>query len=250
MSPERHGETCGCPTASSRRSLAPSSHWSPLVRRTGTALSLALALLGWTTGCEPMLPPARDGGRDAEAHDGAAPAARARVVIPREALEAGDVAFESFTLRVASVRLVSDRGEGLDPVLTTVGPIDLTTSRELVFDSVPPASYSAAVLVLDGAATPLEIVAIDPGLGEVHLRYGSRLEWMARCSAGIPVRVGETLTLGIELELSSAWEELREATLPAPSGGIITIDERSAPAVLEAFVAAVGATVRAECDRE
>ncbi len=247
----RHGaqtERSGC-TATPRSTLAPSSHWVPLVRRSGTALWLGLALLGWTTGCDPMVP-GPDGGRDGGVLDGASPAARARVLIPREPLEGGDVTWESFTLQVASVRLVSDRGEGLDPVQTTVGSIDLAVANELTFESVPPASYSAVSLVLDGAATQLEIVAIDPRLGEVHLLYGSRIEWMARCSAGIPLQVGDRLTLGIEVELGAAWEELREATLPAPSGGVITIDEGSAPVVLEAFVRALGASVRAECDRE
>lgn len=220
--------------------LAPSSHpHGPMPRRS----VLAALLLGF--GAAACVPP--EDRPDGGGGDGSMLTASARVVLPSEPLEDGDVAIDTFTLRVASLRLVSDRGGALDPVRADVGSLDLAAEQSVEFASVPPASYSAAVLVLDGAARVLEIDAEDATIGRMHIVYGTRVEWTARCGSVVPVGVGETLELRIEVELGTAWDALRAADLPPAAGGVVTIDETTAPAAVAEFVRLVGEQLGAEC---
>lgn len=230
-------------------SLAPSSHPLRDVVDLCRSALVWLALSGALVACVPTSDHPDAGHEDAPPGDGSAFAAAARVRLPHEALEVGDVTVSSFALRIASLRLVSDRGVAFDPVRAgDLGPVDLASSTTIEFPSIPPASYSAAVIVLDGAAAVLEIDAEDAVLGRVHVSYGSRVEWMARCSAGVPVGVGETLDVGVDLDLGPAWEDLRSADLPDPSGGVLSLDESTAPEAVAELVRAIGEALRAECD--
>jgi hypothetical protein len=209
------------------------------------ALAAVLASAAVLAACVPT--PGRDDG-GVPPSDRVASGASARVYLPTEVIEIGDVTVTALVLRIASLRLVSDRGVALDPVRTDVGSVDIASPVTLEFASIPPASYSAAVFVLDGAAATLEIEADDAVLGPVHVSYGSRIEWMARCSSGVPVGVGETLAVRVDAELTSAWEDLRAADLPDPDGGVVNVDETTAPAAVRALVLAIGDAIRAECD--
>lgn len=222
-------------------SLAPSSHCG--ARVSAMAHRFLIAILVVALGACGPRPAVPDGGR----RDSSV-VARARVRVPHESIEASDVELTSFRVAVSSVRLVSDRGASFDPVREDTGLIDLLDGTSLEFDAIPPASYSAAVLVLEGAATTLEIRADDAVLGPMHVSYRSRIEWMARCSSAVPVDVGETLEIAFDVELSDAWEALRAAALPAPTAGIIEIDEESAPEALDELIRALLDGSRAECD--
>lgn len=219
--------------------LAPRSHGGAAVR--GFALLVVLALAA----CEPGTDP-RDGGA-ADAADAPVGAGRAEVRLPREPLDGAGLEVRRFAISVAELRLVSDRGEGFDPVRTDVGTIDLATPRTLSLAPIAPASYSAVVLRLAGSPTSVELEVDDPEIGPVRVRYDGPLEWMARCSEGVPVGVGERLDVGVSLELDGPWEDLREAELPEPIEGRIEIDARSAPELGRQMVLAVGAALRAEC---
>jgi hypothetical protein len=207
----------------------------------GLALLAVLALAA----CEPGTDPRDAGGTDAA--DAPAFGGRAEVRVPREPLDGAGLEVRRFVVSVAELRLVSDRGEGFDPVRTDIGTIDLATPQTLSLAPLAPASYSAVVLRLAGSPTSVELEVDDPDVGLVRVRYDGPLEWMARCSEGVAVGVGEQLDIGISLELDGPWEDLRDAELPEPIEGRVEIDGGSAPELGRRLVLAIGAALRAEC---
>lgn len=220
--------------------LAPRSHGGTPVTRVALVAALLVAA------CDPRPDPrdAGDGGGD----DASSEPARAEVRLPREPFDGGGLEVRRFVLSVASLRLVSDRGEPFDPELTDVGALDIASPRTLTLEAIPPASYSAVVLTLAGGAHTVDLEVDDSEIGRVHVVYDAPVEWMARCSSGVPVGVGEGLGMAVTLELDGPWEDLREATLPPPTDGVIEVDETSAPGVARALVEAIGRSLVAECD--
>jgi hypothetical protein len=205
------------------------------------AVLAALALASCGPGPDPR--DAGDGG-GADAMPGGA---RAIVRLPREPLDGGGLTVRRFVVSIGELRLVSDRGEPFDPVRTDVGELDIATPQTLALEAIPPASYSAVLLRLAGGLHTVELEIEDSELGLVHVVHDEGVDWMARCSSGVPVGVGEQLEIGITLELDGAWEELREASLPPPVGGVIELDETTAPGVVHDLIEAIGAGLRAEC---
>lgn len=222
--------------------LAPRSHGGRLVRALALHVVLALAA------CEPVAagPDAGEPGDE----DASPTPARAVVRLPRESLDGAGLEVRRFAVSAVSLRLVSDRGEAFDPVRTDLGTLDLARPQMLRLEPVAPASYSAVVLGLAGGTSSVELEVFDSELGLVRVRHEGPLEWMARCSEGVPVRVGEELQIGVSLELDAAWENLREAELPDPVGDRIELDEARDPGLVRTLMQDIGAALRAECGAE
>jgi hypothetical protein len=209
--------------------------------------ALVLASLTCVTlACGPS--PGLDAGRDADHEDGAMPrGASARVLLPRERVALGDVALGAFDVRIASLRLVSDRGEPFDPVRRDLGVVMLATTNVIELPSVAPATYSAVMITLDGAAPVLDLDVVDDVLGPVHLSFAGRQEWTARCSTPVALNAFDVLVVGVTAELEDAWTRLRSAALPPPTAGVIEVNEVTAPSATQDFVDDVGRLLRAEC---
>lgn len=219
-----------------REALAPSSHRGCAVARLAL---LALAL----SACGP--PPVEmdagdvDAGGDAPIGGGGS----ARVVVPREPFGT-DLGIDSFVIDVDVLRLVSDRGEAFDPVRRDVGSVDIATPQGIDLVDLPPASYSAVYLGLNG----FDLRFTDTELGPVHVAATSEIDWMARCPSAAPVRVGERLSMGVTMELDGPLELLRASALPAPTGGVIEVTDTTAPEALHELLEHVARVLRAECE--
>ena len=227
--------------------LASRSHPSSGVTgRLGRTHVLAAALIAG--GCVPLpTQPTPDGGGDTGTGGGASAVIH---VAPMESME-GMPTVNSLRIRVASLRLVSDRGGPFDRTVTGLDVLDLGSSGlDVDVDALTPAQYSAVELVLDGPAPVLELDASDSrGSLPVHARIvlSSRIDLLARCDSATPIDAGDTLSIHVDLGLADAWESLSHYTLPMPAGGVVTITEASAADAVGEFIDQLQAHMHADC---
>jgi hypothetical protein len=195
------------------------------------------------------MPPQSDAGPMADG--GMPPGARGVVELMDPAVEGPTTPIARFHLQIESVRLVSDRGPELDPVLDSVPPlgdVDVPPGGlDLAVEGVPPALYSAIELVLAGSGPVLELVFTDEHDVTWTIRTNDRLVLDARCEHGTAVSVTDTLRMGFDFALMDAIEAATHTMLPPDPGSSVVLDDASAPAAVAAFRTMLALRVHAEC---
>lgn len=222
-----------------------------VTNRLGAILLLACAL-SWGGCGDPagVVPPDSDGGTMGDG-GGPPPGAHGVVVLMDPAVEGPSTPIARFHLQIQSIRLASDRGPALDPVIDSVPPlgdVDVPAGGlELAFDGVPPALYSSIEMTLAGPGPVLELVFTDEHMVTWTLRTNDTLVLDARCEHGTAVTVTDTLRMGFDFALNDAIEAATHTMLPPPPGSAVTLDDASAPTAIAAFRTVLQLRVHAEC---
>jgi hypothetical protein len=154
---------------------------------------------------------------------------------------------DTLDLAVASIALESDRGPGVEPTRTDLGRLHLDSGgRDVAFDRVPPGLYSAIGIELAGDAPVVE-ATLRTSTQILVIRTSAPLSLSARCEHGQTIAVMGTLHAGVDFAVGELTAAVTRHPLPSPVGGVIVIDEASAPAALEDFRGTLVASIHAEC---
>ncbi len=179
---------------------------------------------------------------------GGSPAA-AEVVLALDAESAGSLAVATFTIAIDEIRLRSDRGFDLDPVLYGVGLVDLVTGDPIVaFSSAPPATYSSVEIVLDGGAEPTLAASLSLDGQPVEVAIDGPIALDFACEAPVPTEPGDVLAIDLDLDLEGLATLLATATLPPEQDGVIVVNASTAPELVDAIVAWLEAGWSASCE--
>jgi hypothetical protein len=199
--------------------------------RRSLALVLAAALLG-ACGDGSLV------GVDASMDDAGPPGVPGTVTLLPPSTEGPGVPIDRLTLRIASLRLVGDRGPDYDPHVDDVGAVDVGDAGiGIPMGEVPPALYSAVVLDLadPGGAPVIELVLAVDDL-RLEITTSAPITIDARCEDGLVVETGSAVTAQVDLALGNAVLAVVESPLPLPDAtGTVHVNETTAPEAILAF---------------
>jgi hypothetical protein len=207
-------------------------------------MAIALSLLG----CNPPAATNDGGGADGWS----APGVPGTVELLPPAHEDPGIPIDLLTLRVASIRMVGDRGPALDPQVDGIGLVSIgAVGLEVPIGDVPPALYSAVVLTLAPDADGQDVLHLRTTLEHgptLDITTVQPLTLDARCEHGAVVNTTDAVRIGVDLPMEEALGLLVLNPLPAPDAtGVIHVDEASAPEAIAAFRRGLAETVHAEC---
>lgn len=230
--------------------LAPSSHHERTVttRRDRGALGAVLVALTLVGAC------GGSGGVDdagMPADGGLPPGVPGTVAVLPAAMEGPSFPVDRFDLRIASIRLVGDRGAALDPHMEGIGLRTVTdVPLEIPIGDVPPALYSAVELRLasDASGPALELVFTPEHGPTVDLTTDAPLVLDARCEHGAVVNTMDAVRIGVDFALGNPIQSALVLPVPAPGpDGIVHLNESTAPLSIAAFRAELAEVIHAEC---
>jgi len=154
------------------------------------------------------------------------------------------------TLNVHELRARSDRDSSLQPMLESLGPVDLLVGpRDFDIVDALPATYGGVRLVLEATedAPSFEIRVADSDR-VIAITSRSNLELEVRCATGVNLQPGQSAELRVRLDVLAGVDELEDGVLPpADASGTITIDETTAGALLGMIEDGIESTATAGC---
>ncbi|GAB5542389.1 MAG: hypothetical protein SangKO_021490 [Sandaracinaceae bacterium] len=202
-----------------------------------------------SAGCDGPAPLLDAGEReDAEQHE-------ARVEVRLELSEEGlpsEWEVDAAQVWLAEVRADNDRGSAMEPVWTELGELDLRESAPSATLDAAPATYGGVtVRGAEDVENPTFALRFRVGDEDVEVVSRRGFEVMARCEGGgLTLRPGELLRFDLQLDLEPLATLLAAAALPPPTDGTRTVDEASAPDVLERAEEAFDEGWRVDCEGE
>ncbi len=235
----------------STHALAPSSHRMQAVtaRHALGALRRVTMFVALLASC--AVPPTNV--EDASTVDAPPPGIPGTVALRPASME-GPMGVELFALRIASIRLVGDRGPALDHEVDGTGLVTIgATELDIPVGDVPPALYSAVVLTLangpDHLGEPVLEIRMPADDGRMlDIAITEPMTLVVRCAHGALVSTTGALNIAVDFALGDPLASLMMQTLPAPSAdGVVHITEATAPDTIAAFRADLMDRVHADC---
>jgi len=223
------------------------------VRCVGSALlyvsCTCLALAAPGCGDDDGVPPGADA---ATPTDDAGVGARATLVIEvhggTEPLDDG-LSLESASVSIMDLRARNDRGGDFEPMISNPAPVDLAVGASYELVDVAPATYGRVTVGLaPNGAAPTLAMRVSDASRTIEVRLSGTLDAEAQCSMPVALEPGGTAHLRIAVELRDVAHELADMPLPAPVGGVIHVDEASAPDVATALLARLAEAFELRCE--
>lgn len=205
---------------------------------------LLIAPCAGVSGCA-SVPASDDASRTSDADRWPGARGTVQIVMTDEGVAPAD----ALDLTIASILLASDRDPEQQPTRNDVGTVRVgADGLDLAFDRVAPGLYSAVDIEL-GPQHVLEL-ALHGLAQSIVIRAAAPLSLRARCEQGQAITVSGTLRIVVDLALQDAVAAALRHPLPPATGGVIVLDEASAPEAVADFRAALAAGIHAECEQD